>query len=76
MKTTTTTTRTAELAYSENTEAIHAAIRKLQAGLKKHGKEFKGEQGHHGKHWGYPGDASYVLDLVQRAAAFINGEEE
>jgi len=74
--TTTRDTRTATQAYQENTEAIQAAIKKLQAGLKKHDREFKGEQGHRGAHWGYPGDASYVLDLVQQAARFICGEEE
>jgi len=76
MKTTTRDNRTAAQAYDENTAAIQEAIQKLQAGLKKHAREFKGEQGHFGKHWGYPGDASYILDRVQEAARFINGEEE
>jgi hypothetical protein len=74
--TTTRDTRTATQAYEENTAAIQAAIKKLQAGLKKHAREFKGEEGHFGKHYGYPGDASYVLELLDQAARFICGEEE
>ena len=70
--TTTRDTRTATQAYQENTAAIQAAMKKLQAGLKQHGKE----QAKDPRNWGYCGDASYVLDLLQQAARFICGEEE
>jgi len=76
MKTTTKDTRTAAQAYDENAATIQEALRKLQAGLKRHAGEFKGAQGHFGAHYGYPGDLSYVADLVTQAARFINGEEE
>ena len=67
--------RTAKQAYGDNVAKINEAIRKLQAGLKRHGKEFNGAEGHYGQNWGYPGDASYILDLVQQAAEFIGGKE-
>jgi len=70
--TTTRDTRTAAQAYQENTAAIQAALKKLQAGLKKHAKE----QARDPKSYGFAGDASYVLDLLEQAARFINGEDE
>jgi hypothetical protein len=70
--TTTRDTRTAQQTYDENMAAIQAAIRKLQAGLKKHRKE----QAKDARSYGYAGDASYVLDLLDQAARFINGEDE
>jgi len=44
--TTTRDTRTATQAYEENIAAIQATMKKIQARLKEHGKEFRGEQGH------------------------------
>lgn len=65
-------TRTATEAYSENTEAIRAAIRKLQAGLRRH----KTEQAKSPRNWGFVGDTGHVLELVERTARFVCGEEE
>ena len=65
-------TRTATQAYEENRAAIQAAIKKLQDGLSKHRKEQSKEP----RDWSYAGDAAFVLELVGRAASFINGEEE
>jgi hypothetical protein len=70
--TTTRDTRTAQQAYDENMAAIQEALKKLQAGLKKHRKE----QAKDPANYGYAGDLSYVADLVSQAARFINGEDE
>jgi len=70
-----TTTRrvlTAAQAYRENSERIQGALAKLQSGLVNHAQEQLCDP----RHWGYPGDLAYVLELVERAASFINGEEE
>ena len=64
--------RSATQAYKENTAAIKAAITELQAGLKQHAKE----QAEEPQDWGYAGDASYVLELLQQAVNFNKGEEE
>ena len=72
MTTTTRDTRTAQQAYDENMAAIQATIQKLQAGLKKHRKE----QAKDPRNYGFAGDASYVQDLLDQAARFINGEDE
>ena len=66
------TGRTAAQAYQENTAAIQATLKKLQAGLKQHGKE----QAKDPRNYGFAGDASYVLELLDQAARFICGEEE
>jgi len=72
MKTTTRDTRTAAQAYDENAATITAALNHLADGLAKHKREAHADP----KNWGYAGDLSYVADLIQQAARFINGEEE
>jgi len=72
MTTTTRDTRTATQAYQENMTAIEETLKKLQAGLKKHRRE----QAKDPRSYAYAGDLSYVADLVQQAARFINGEDE
>ena len=64
--------RTAAEAYAENTAAIRATIKRLQAGLRRHGEEQRAEP----QSWAFAGDASYVLDLLQQAVKFLNTEEE
>jgi len=66
------TGRTAVQAYKENTKAIDFAIKQLQAGLKRHAEE----QAKEPRNYGFAGDASYVLDLLQQATRFIRNEEE
>ena len=72
MSGTTSQTKTAAQAYDETSAAITAALNHLANGLAKHKKEAHADP----KNWGYVGDLNHVNDLLQRAARFINGEEE
>lgn len=73
MKTTTTRdTRTAAQAYDENAAIITATLNHLADGLVRHRAEAHADP----KNWSMAGDLSYVADLLQQAARFINGEEE
>jgi len=65
-------TRTASQAYAENMEKIRETLKKLKTGLRKHQRE----QAKDPRSYGYPGDLSYVADLLEQAARFICGEEE
>lgn len=65
-------TNTAAQAYDENAATITAALNHLADGLAKHKRKAFADP----KTWGYAGDLSYVADLLQQAARFINGEEE
>lgn len=63
---------TAREAYQRNLAEIHDRISQLQAHLKEHQREFETEEGHWGRHWGFPGDLSHYNELLAQAL----GEEE